>query len=199
MADKNDDQLVATPEQIAAYTKLAGYTLAMGKFDKMASTLPPSDYAQHRTQHGCVVLHNLATELLILEVDNQVCIGVPSKHAEWLDKWPLECLVVTANEVFFVSHKFEWGGEKMKPIGVGTGELPPSELISRMCNQQAVYIYEIDNPENIQMARKLQSGEPALVFWAKESVPVLKTREHYFVTAPKDTSHELARVQQLYS
>lgn len=199
MADNKEEQLAPTPEQTQAYAKLIGYTLSMGKFDKMASTLPPNNYSQHLTQQGCVVLHPLASELILLEVDDQVCIGAPQKHAEWLDKWPLECLVVSERELFFVSHKFEWARTEIKPIGVSTGELSPNELLGRMCSQQHVYIYEIDDSRNVGSARMLQSGEPTKVLWAKENVPVLKTREHYFVTAPKDTSSELSRVQSLYS
>lgn len=197
MADQ-DDEITVTPEMEADYAARMEATTAMYSLDKLVAGSPDGFVMQHLTQQGCVVIPSLATELILMEVADEVCIGVPRKHALWLNVWPFSAIIATENELFFVSREYEWLNTSISPLGVSTGPLQPSVLLSRLTNQKDVKFFEVDDPLNIKMARPLRRGATTLMFHSHPEVAILKTREYRLQASKREATSENAVVEKYF-
>lgn len=178
MADE-DEELRPTEDQIRGFAQRVKGTISMLSFDKLCAGMTSQQFFNHSTEAGCLVIPQLANEIMLLEIDDEICLGVTKKNSIWMDGWPFDFIAATKKELFFVSKSYEWMQTKIPKIGVSTGPLPASKMLSRLCNQSQVYLYEVKEPRVMHSASLMRDGEPVKVFKSLDGVSVKATREHY--------------------
>ena len=196
---QQQEELTPTPEQVRGFQQRVRATLALSAMDKYFATLTGNQLFSHPAHTGCILVPQLAQELLLLDLGEKVGIGAPPKHARWLNFWPFDAIVASKKELFFVSKSFEWAATKMPRITISTGELPTSVLLSKLCNQEETYLYSVADVRLVHSAQLLSEGNPVKVFKSLEGVPIAKTREVYETKHRQSIDNEFTRTEQHFS
>lgn len=180
--DQEDDEFTPTPEQAEAYRQRTQATIGLGRFDRFCASLQSSQLQAHKTHPDCIVVSTLGNSMSVVEYDEgKVGIAVPPMHAAWIELFPFDFVCATATEIIFVSRLYKWLNEEVPVMGISLGAMVPSELLAKMCNQEAVQMFMVDNADlaNPKNGVLLRDGMPIEVFQAKDEVPLFKTRAHY--------------------
>lgn len=200
MADQDDNQeLSPTPEQIRGYAQRMRATFGHGYFDNFCAGLHTGQIFNHKQHHQCVVIPQLASELIFVEVGDAIGLAAPKKHSKWMDKWPYEAIVVTQKELIFVSKLYDWVGKPVLKTCVSTGVLPYTPMLNRFFNQSETYIYEVEDPRLIYSARLLCEGDPIKVYKSVDGIPVTDTREYYERAQRAAVNDSFSRIEKHFA
>lgn len=199
MSEQNQEELTPTPEQVRGFQQRVRATMALSAMDKYFAGLNANQMYAHPAHTGCIMVPQLAHELLLLDLGESVGIGAPPKHALWLNFWPFDAIVASKKELFFVSRSFEWAATKMPRITISTGELPTSVLLSRLCNQEQTYLYSVTDVRLVHSAQLLSDGNPIKVFKSLDGVPIINTREAYERKHMQSIDNDFTRTEQHFT
>lgn len=175
--DKEVDEFTPTPELAEAYQQRFRAFIGLGLWDKYCASLQsPHSISAHQTQADCIVVPSLGAAFSVVECDDGFGIAVPRKHADWINVFPLDFIVATRSEIFFISKSFVWLNELHPALGISLGPMVASDLLARLCNSGTIKFYIADDISQPTKGELLREGKSVPILKEKTGIPLFKTK-----------------------